>query len=96
MPITITDNGIVLVLRQTDDGNWRTSINPGDTDRAGEILDADELAQVTEVWTPEVIAAWEQSIILPEPNEGPTLPTIDERMAAVESAVLELMLGGLI
>lgn len=62
MPITITDNGIVLVLRQTEGGNHRVSINPGDMNLAESILEREELAQVEKVWTTNVIAAWQESV----------------------------------
>lgn len=60
--IEFTNNGIVLVRRETSDGYWRTSINPGDMERATEYLDGDELAQVEKAWTPEVVEAWEAEV----------------------------------
>lgn len=95
MPIEITENGIVKVLRQTDEGNWRTSINPGDTVRAEELLDSEELQQVNEAWTPEVIATWEEETADHNPpSEGPQMPTVEERTAALEDAFMEFLLGG--
>lgn len=62
MSIEILGNGIVLVARLTDDGVWRTSINPGDTERAAEFLSEGELQQVTTAWTPGAIAAWKAEV----------------------------------
>lgn len=87
--MTIEPDGLVRVA----DGARNAAIAPGDWELAELVLTADELAQVEAAWTPQVIEAWEAAHPTVEP--GPEPPTTEERLAAVEDAVLALALGGL-
>ena len=62
MSINIKPNGIVEVRRETENGVWRTTIDPGDYTRANELLSAEEWLLVNKKWTSKVLAAWQAHI----------------------------------
>lgn len=100
MRYEIEQDGMVLIHMQNKARTeaWVERLAPGETERAEALLDTEALAAVQAVWTPEVIDAWQQAHPDYEPPElpGPELPSHEERLAAVEDALLELALGGLL
>ncbi len=97
--IEIREDGAVLVHchNAAQTMAWVELLAPGEDARAAALLTAEDLAEVEAVWTPEVVAAWAAANpdYEPEPLPEPEPPTTEERLAAAESALLELMMGGL-
>jgi hypothetical protein len=91
--IEVSPTKVLNVLEVTEDGYFRYVRAPGN-DVSVDPLEVQEAA--AEHWTKSVIADYQSGLVaLIAPSEGPTLPTTEERLAAVEDAVLELALGGL-
>lgn len=82
------------VLRINEPGR-HIVLAPGDFEAAEAVLTPEELAQAEAAWTPAVIDAWQQAHPQPETPPVP-LPSDPARITALEDAVLELALGGLI
>lgn len=85
--ININENGIVTVWVSTGERGYELEILPGDAETAAQYLSADELTQVTAIWTPEIIAAIAANP--PEVAVAPN-PTTSERLDALEARVAEL------
>jgi len=54
--------GCISVLTQTENGNHREALIPGQFERAREILPDDLYAEVEALWTTEVVEAWEKQV----------------------------------
>ena len=92
--INITSNGIVEYLGEREGQTWRTTIEPGDTAQAAELLTTEELARVQAAWTHEIVAAWQAQQAAIEAqypvDNSPRKPTVEERLAALETEVVAM------
>lgn len=76
MAINITPQGVVEYSEMRDGERWRTTIEPGDTVRAAELLDTEEMAQVEAAWTPEIVEAWQEAREADQAQPEPGLPNL--------------------
>lgn len=99
MTIRITGNGVVEYATIGANGQpWRTTIAPGDTERAAQLLSADELAAVQAAWTPAVVESWQArkaaiEAELAQSNES-SAPAAEDRLARIEEALAEIATTG--
>lgn len=89
--IQIDAKGVVNYHEIRDGHNWRTTIRPGDTERAEELLTPEELTEVHAAWTDDVIAAYQARIAAAEaaePDPATERPSVEKRLEAIEDALL--------
>ncbi len=95
--MTIYEDGRVVVSVKRQNAAWTEVLAPGETERAASLLTEEELATAQAAWTEEIITAWAAAnpdYVAPDLLE-PEPPTTEERLTVAESALLELMMGGL-
>lgn len=92
--IEILPSGGVYFTRRNEDGSeWRRALVPGEFKEAEELLDRDQMRQVREAWTDEVVKKWADEHPPLEGRKGPRPPSPQQEIAALKAMIGKLASG---